>query len=178
MNGRTPARVGILFDWNNWWALELSSGPSMDMDYLKTVSLYYETLYRQNIGVDFLPFEAELEKYDLVIAPMIYMEKNNIGEKLNAYVKNGGTLVTTVMSGLADENDRCVFGAYPGKLKDMLGIWVEETDALRPYEQNHKNNSTKQDRRMYRYEPSPTKRYILTVPNPFLLYSVTSLIRM
>ena len=63
--------------------------------------------------------------------------KNNIGEKLNAYVKNGGTLVTTVMSGLADENDRCVFGAYPGKLKDMLGIWVEETDALRPYEQNH-----------------------------------------
>ena len=68
---------------------------------------------------------------------MIYMEKNNIGEKLNAYVKNGGTLVTTVMSGLADENDRCVFGAYPGKLKDMLGIWVEETDALRPYEQNH-----------------------------------------
>ena len=54
-----------------------------------------------------------------------------------AYVKNGGTLVTTVMSGLADENDRCVFGAYPGKLKDMLGIWVEETDALRPYEQNH-----------------------------------------
>lgn len=137
LNGRTPARVGILFDWNNWWALELSSGPSKDMDYLKTVSLYYETLYRQNIGVDFLPFEAELEKYDLVIAPMIYMEKNNIGEKLNAYVKNGGTLVTTVMSGLADENDRCVFGAYPGKLKDMLGIWVEETDALRPYEQNH-----------------------------------------
>lgn len=52
-------------------------------------------------------------------------------------MKNGGTLVTTVMSGLADENDRCVFGAYPGKLKDMLGIWVEETDALRPYEQNH-----------------------------------------
>ena len=72
-------------------------------------------MYRQNIGVDFLPLEAELEKYDLVIAPMIYMEKNNIGEKLNAYVKNGGTLVTTVMSGLADENDRCVFGAYPGK---------------------------------------------------------------
>ena len=52
-------------------------------------------------------------------------------------MKNGGTLVTTVMYGLADENDRCVFGAYPGKLKDMLGIWVEETDALRPYEQNH-----------------------------------------
>jgi beta-galactosidase GanA len=38
------------------------------------------------------------------------------------------------MSGLVDENDRCIFGEYPGKLKDVLGIWVEEVDALRPYE--------------------------------------------
>ena len=40
------------------------------------------------------------------------------------------------MSGLVDENDRCVFGEYPGKLKDVLGIWVEEVDALRPDEKN------------------------------------------
>ena len=40
------------------------------------------------------------------------------------------------MSGLVDENDRCIFGEYPGKLKDVLGIWVEEVDALRLYESN------------------------------------------
>ena len=40
------------------------------------------------------------------------------------------------MSGLVDENDRCVFGEYPGKLREILGIWVEETDALRPEEKN------------------------------------------
>lgn len=40
------------------------------------------------------------------------------------------------MSGLVDENGRCIFGEYPGKLKDVLGIWVEEVDALRPYESN------------------------------------------
>ena len=38
------------------------------------------------------------------------------------------------MSGRADENDRCVFGAYPGPLKDVFGVWVEETDALYPEE--------------------------------------------
>ena len=48
-----------------------------------------------------------------------------------------GTLVTTVMSGLVDENDRCIFGEYPGKLRDVLGIWVEEVDALKPEERNH-----------------------------------------
>lgn len=136
LRGRTPARVGILFDWNNWWALELSSGPSKDMDYLKTVYRYYETLYRQNIAVDFLPFDGSLEAYDLILAPMAYMMKEGLAERLEEFVKTGGTLITTVMSGLADENDRCVFGAYPGKLKEMLGIWVEETDALKPYEKN------------------------------------------
>lgn len=136
LEGRTPAKAAILFDWNNWWALELSSGPSKDMDYLKTVSLYYETLFRQNIAVDFLPYDAELTDYRLVIAPMLYMTKEGVAERLERFVREGGTLVTTVMSGLVDENDRCVFGSYPGKLKDTLGIWVEETDALRPYEKN------------------------------------------
>lgn len=138
LRGRTPTRVGILFDWNNWWALELSSGPSKDMDYLKTVSTYYEPLYRQNIAVDFLPFEGEdaFDGYDLILAPMAYMMKEGLAERLESYVRAGGTLVTTVMSGLADENDRCVFGAYPGKLRDIAGIWVEETDALKPCESN------------------------------------------
>ncbi len=136
LEGRTPARAGILFDWNNWWALELASGPSRDMDYLKTVSLYYETLYRQNIAVDFLPYEADFSSYDLILAPMLYMIKGDLGERLTEYVERGGVLAATVMSGLADENDRCVFGPYPGKLKKVLGIWVEETDALRPYESN------------------------------------------
>lgn len=136
LEGRTPARAGILFDWNNWWALELASGPSKDMDYLKTVSLYYETLYRQNIPVDMLSVDSSLEHYDLIVAPMLYMLKEGVSERLQEFVRGGGTLVTTVMSGVADENDRCIFGAYPGPLKDMLGIWVEETDALRPYEKN------------------------------------------
>ncbi|MDF2886364.1 MAG: Beta-galactosidase [Lacrimispora sp.] len=136
LEGRIVSRVGILFDWNNWWALELSSGPSKDMDYLKTVSLYYEPLYRQNIPVDFLPYDAVFDGYDLILAPMAYMMKSGLSKRLEAFVKAGGTLITTVMSGMADENDRCLFGAYPGELKDVLGIWVEETDALRPWEKN------------------------------------------
>lgn len=103
LEGRTPAKAGILFDWNNWWALELASGPSKDMDYLKTVSLYYETLYRQNIPVDILPYDAEVSGYDLIVAPMLYMTKEGVAERLKDFVRDGGTLVTTVMSGLADE---------------------------------------------------------------------------
>ncbi len=136
LRGRTPARAAILFDWNNWWALELSSGPSKDMDYLNYVYAYYQTLYKQNIPVDFVPFDRELGGYDLVLAPMVYMMKEGLAERLRTFVEEGGTLVGTVMTGIADENDRCIFGAYPGPLRDVFGLWVEETDALRPHESN------------------------------------------
>lgn len=57
------------------------------MDYLKTVSLYYETLYRQNIPVDILSYGADLSSYDLILAPMLYMEKENAAERLQEFVK-------------------------------------------------------------------------------------------
>lgn len=136
IGGRIKAKIGILFDWNNWWALELSSGPNRDMDYLKTVSLYYKAFYERNIPVDILNTDSELSGYSLIVAPMLYMTKEGVAEKITEYVHNGGTLAATTMTGLVDENDRCVFGEYPGKLKDVLGIWVEETDALYPEEKN------------------------------------------
>lgn len=136
LTARTPAKAAILFDWNNWWALELASGPSKDMDYLKTISRYYHAFYRKNISVDIVNPSVSFEGYDLIVAPMLYMTKEGVTERLTEFVRQGKTLVTTVMSGLVDENDRCIFGEYPGKLKEVLGIWVEEVDALRPYESN------------------------------------------
>jgi beta-galactosidase len=138
LRARTPAKAAILMDWNNWWALELASGPSKDMDYLKTLARYYKPFHDKNIPVDIVNPAADTDYsgYSLVVAPMLYMTKPGVAERLTEYVKNGGTLIATVMSGLADENDRCVFGEYPGKLRDVLGIWVEETDALRPEESN------------------------------------------
>lgn len=136
IGGVTKAEVGFVFDWNNWWALELSSGPSKDMDYLNTVGKYYKAFYDKNIPVDILSVEADISKYKVIVAPMLYMMKAGIAEKIEDYIKTGGCFIATTMTGLADENDRCIFGEYPGPLKEVLGIRVEETDALFPEETN------------------------------------------
>lgn len=138
IQGRSPAKVALLMDWNSWWALELTSGPNKDFDFLDTLSRYYKPFHDRNIPVDIVNPGADTDYsgYDLVVAPMLYMTKPGVGENLTEYVRNGGNLVTTVMSGIADENDRCIFGEYPGKLRDVLGIWVEEVDALKPEERN------------------------------------------
>ena len=136
LDARTNADVGILFDWDNWWALELCSGPTKDMDYLLQVAHYYRAFHKQNIAVDIVKFTSNLDSYKVVVAPLAYMIKPGFAERLTKFVENGGTLIGTYMTGLADETDRCIFGAYPGPLRNVFGLWVEETDALYPEETN------------------------------------------
>ena len=136
LDARTNAEVGILFDWDNWWALELCSGPTKDMDYLAQVHHYYKAFYNQNIPVDIVKYTADFEKYRIIVAPLVYMMKEGFAERISNYVEQGGILIGTYMTGLADDTDRCRFGAYPGPLRSVFGLWVEETDALYPEESN------------------------------------------
>ncbi|MDL2300997.1 beta-galactosidase [Lachnospiraceae bacterium OttesenSCG-928-D06] len=136
LGGYTKAKVGILFDWNNWWAIEYSAGPTRELKYVDEVLNYYTAFHQHNISVDLIGCEADLSKYSLVIAPVLYMVKPGVDESIKSYVKNGGHFLTTFFSGYVDENDRVTIGGYPGKLRELLGIWVEEIDALEPGMEN------------------------------------------
>lgn len=136
LDSRTPSQVAILVDWDNWWALEYSAGPSCDLKYMDELAGYYTALYERNISVDIISAQDPLDNYRVVIAPVMYMTKPGVDEKIRKFVSEGGTLVTTFLSGLVDEHDLVVTGGYPGKLRDILGIWVEETDALPSYMKN------------------------------------------
>lgn len=136
LGGRTDAKIAIVFDWDNWWAAENSAGPSRMINYLDEVKQYYKALYDMNYSVDMISVETDLSDYKLVIAPLLYMCKEGFDEKIHNYVAGGGTFLTTYFSGYVEEHDLVVCGGYPGKLKDILGIWVEETDALPGGEEN------------------------------------------
>ncbi len=66
---------------------------------------------------------------------MLYMIKPGVAERIAAFVQQGGTFVATYLSGIVDEHD-LAFEGYPGPLKDVLGIWNEEIDALYPEQSN------------------------------------------
>ncbi|AWV31918.1 beta-galactosidase [Paenibacillus odorifer] len=132
LDARSAAKVGIIYDWENRWALDLSSGPSVALDYVNEVHKYYDALYQQNIEADMIGVEENLSKYEIVIAPVMYMVKPGFAEKVEAFVKAGGTFITTYFSGIVNENDLVTVGGYPGELRKVLGIWAEEIDALLP----------------------------------------------
>ena len=132
LGGRTPAKAAIVFDWDNWWATSLSAGPSDAMDYFGEVYQYYRTLLKMHIPVDMIGVEDSLSDYKILVAPMLYMCKDGFDEKIRSFVKDGGTFVTTYFSGYVEDHDLVITGGYPGRLRDILGIWVEESDAIPP----------------------------------------------
>lgn len=136
IDARIDARVAIVYDWENRWAISLSSGPTIALDYVKEVHNYYDALFKQNIQVDMIGVDEPLDQYDIVIAPVLYMVKPGYAAKLEAFVERGGTFVTTFFSGIVDERDIVQIGGYPGELRKLLGIWAEEIDALFPDQKN------------------------------------------
>lgn len=132
LDARGQAEIGIIYDWENRWALDLSSGPSVALDYVNEVHKYYDALYQQNIEADMIGVEENLSKYKIVIAPVLYMIKPGFAAKVEAFVQAGGTFITTYFSGIVNENDLVTVGGYPGELRKVLGIWSEEIDALLP----------------------------------------------
>ena len=136
LEGRTPSETAIVFDWDNWWAVEYSAGPSVRMKYLDAIRDYYAAAFEQNIPVDIVGVEDDISSYKVVIAPLLYMTKTGYADKIRAFVEQGGTFITTYFSGIVEEHDLVLPGGYPGALKDILGIWVEESDALPEGEEN------------------------------------------
>lgn len=128
----SPAQVGLVFDWDNFWSVEFSSGPSRDLKYLDQVFQYYRCFYERGIPVDIIPVDADLSAYRLVLAPLLYMVKDGMGPRLERYVAEGGRLVTGFMSGIVDDSDNVHLGGYPGPLRKLCGVWAEEIDALAP----------------------------------------------
>ncbi|WP_278749482.1 beta-galactosidase [Lactobacillus taiwanensis] len=132
LGSKTKTKVGIVFDWNNFWSYEYIDGITQDLDYVESILDYYKQFYKRNIPTDIISVDDDFSQYDLVVAPVLYMIKSGLAEKIDQYVKRGGNFVASYLSGIVNENDSVYLGGYPGPLKDVLGIWVEESDAVIP----------------------------------------------
>jgi beta-galactosidase len=133
-----PARVALVYDWENAWAIEDARGlNNEDKKYLDVLLDHYRALWQMGVNVDIIDEDGSPEGYDVVIAPMLYLLRAGFAQKLEAFVKQGGTLVSGFITGYVDENDLCFLGGFPGPLKETLGVWAEEVDVLLPGERNH-----------------------------------------
>ncbi len=135
----TNARVAVIFSWENMWALDDCQGyANAGKKYWENVYAYHRVFWENGIDCDVVSPHADLSKYNLVVAPMLYLTDAETVANLKGYVFQGGCLYGTYMLGTVDGNDLCYLGGIPaGELKEVFGIVAEEIDTLYPTERQH-----------------------------------------
>lgn len=132
---RTEADVAILFDWESRWAMDDAQGPrNQGLDYERTVNEHYRGFWEQGINCDIIEQLCDFSPYKVIVAPMLYLIKPGVAERIETFVQQGGIFVATYWSGIVDEHDLCFLGGFPGgehsPLRRTFGIWAEEIDSL------------------------------------------------
>lgn len=131
------AKVGLIFDWANNWALEDAQGFSQQSKrYAQTLQEHYRSFWNADIPVEVITPEADLKKYDLVVAPMLYLIEEKTMDAFTEYVAQGGRLVSTYVTGYVNETDLTYLNGWPEKLQKLFGVAVKETDTLYPKDRN------------------------------------------
>jgi beta-galactosidase len=120
------ARIAVLWHADGWWALENRSLPSEDLDYSDAVRRLHRALWQAGYPVDFVRPGGDLTGYRLVLVPSMFALDDPAVTALVDYVGGGGHLAVWYFSGIADGNLHVTPGGYPGRLRDLLGVRVDE----------------------------------------------------
>jgi beta-galactosidase len=131
---KVQADVGVVWDWSAWWAVELDSHPTSDIDFVQRIRDSYEALWLQGVTVDFVEPGTDLSGYRLVVVPSLYLVTDADAANLTDYVRDGGTLICHFFSGIVDPDDAIRLGGYPGAFRELLGVRIEEFFPLRATE--------------------------------------------
>ena len=129
---RTPARVALVFDWHAWWAQQLSDGPNRHVDYKAVMASWHAAFRRRGIDVDVVASDSSFDGYDVVAAPLLYLVRDGVAEALTAAAHRGASVWTGFLSGRVDSSDLAFLDVWPGPLKDLCGIRIDETDGRVP----------------------------------------------
>ena len=135
----TQARVAVIFDWENMWALNDCQGYGhATKQYYETCYSYHRVFWERGLDCDVVSPHVDLSRYDLVVAPMLYLTDEDTVQNLKNYVAGGGMLYGTYTMATVDGTDLCWLGGIPGGgLKEVFGILAEEVDTLYPEDRQH-----------------------------------------
>lgn len=131
-------RAALLFDWDNRWAIrDVKAFAQSTKKYEETCIGIWEEFLKLGVDMDIVGSDEDLNRYDVVIAPMLYLLQPDTASNLKAFVEKGGQLLATYFTGYVDSEQLCFLGGFPGDgLKELFGMISEEMDTFYPSDRN------------------------------------------
>ena len=121
--------TALIWDWDSSWALELGDYTHNFKDVHTVFQRHYKALWESNFSLGIVESTGDFSPYRVLVAPMLFMIKTGIREKLEAFVREGGTLILTHLFGYVNEDSLCY---RPADLTPLTGVEVQDYDCMEP----------------------------------------------
>ncbi len=134
MEAPVKNEAAIVYDYDSLASFRIQR-QSILLDPAAEMQKFYKAFYDQNVGVDVIPEDRDFSGYKVVILPQMIITKPEMDEKVEAFVKNGGTVIVTYRHAVKDANNNIPFGeTLPVHYNALAGLTVEETESLQDYD--------------------------------------------
>ena len=120
------SRVAVVFDYESEWATEHTATPTQHVHHVDEPLAWFRALADQGVTADVVPVRGAWDGYEMVVLPSVYLLSEETTRRVRDYVVGGGRLVVTYYTGISDEKDHVWLGGYPGSIRDVVGVRVEE----------------------------------------------------
>ena len=106
-----------------WFGIQATAAGNDGIGYNDVVRWIYDALYQMNVECDFIWPESEnLNQYKAIFVPALYAAPDELLQKLNRYVADGGNLVATFKTAFANENVKVSHEVQPHILNNCFGV--------------------------------------------------------
>ena len=120
------SKVAVVFDYESEWATEHTATPTQKVHHVDEPLQWFRALADHGVTADVVPVRGAWDDYEMVVLPSVYLLSEETIRRVRDYVVGGGRLVVTYYTGISDEKDHVWLGGYPGSIRDVVGVRVEE----------------------------------------------------
>lgn len=120
------SKVAVVFDYESEWASEHTATPTQKVHHVDEPLQWFRALADHGVTADVVPVRGAWDDYEMVVLPSVYLLSEETTRRVRDYVVGGGRLVVTYYTGISDERDHVWLGGYPGSIRDVVGVRVEE----------------------------------------------------
>ena len=120
------SKVAVVFDYESEWATEHTATPTQKVHHVDEPLQWFRALADHGVTADVVPVSSNWDEYEVVVLPSVYLLSEETTRRVRDYVVGGGRLVVTYYTGISDEKDHVWLGGYPGSIRDVVGVRVEE----------------------------------------------------
>lgn len=137
--------VAIVYDYDSLWAFEAQPAYAANKRYADALLRFHGPLQALGVNADIVAVDADFDAYRVIIAPHLYVLSGKHAKRLEAFVKDGGVLVTDVRTAVKDDTGLIPMETPPCALRAVLGIDIPEYESIAADYPLHGNGPLKGD---------------------------------